>query len=436
MSSRQYYNVWNGQDVRTYIDRIADEDDRLCEYLWIILNKSLLSREENLQLATELPQFAPEWLKNKWDICGPFHTFVPDPALGSYVRTLADWLRVEMASGAQWTGRVNDRGIPKKLYHLNLETALLEAERVRKKGAPVEGGQTEVVEALDNGFSIVRLLDKEAMRHDGLILGHCLKNPDSLKKYNFKREQGISYFSLRDRNGRSCATFQVDEEEGVFSECNGEGGCPPAREDMDPILAFIDARRFSVMGKARDTGLVIQDDKRYSIYDLPEELIHDGPLDLSGVHIPFRLPRKLIVRGALILDKAEGLTELPAILQAESLSMNECPSIEKIDGEFHVRYGISMSRCANLREVRGRIVVGNALYCNQSPRLEVFDTDFVSRSGLDLSWCPSLRKLSGSYAIGNWASFEGTPVESWPESFRIIPFQESNNLPLPRLGQG
>src|SRR5262249_52381278 len=147
--------------------------------------------------------------------------------LQNKVRHVADWISAALRDHDAWLHHVDDRGRPLKLLKLgSLEQAYGEADKAmqacnrRPADRLVRDGEgEETVMALPEGFRIVRLTTPEALRAEGVGMGHCLRRgayDDGLA------DGSLQFFSLRDAGNRPHATLEVEAAAHALLQCRGK----------------------------------------------------------------------------------------------------------------------------------------------------------------------------------------------------------------------
>lgn len=303
-------NVWNDHDVTSYLNGVAGDDETLARYLDMALHRALL-KEDTLDLVTELPANAPEWMRRKWPAGGPYYEFSPTAYYRADVQHVADWIKAAMVNNEPWLRHVDDRGKPFKLNIGSLEEALSKADKAMGRMQPIVEGDGDTAKVMDFGddMSIVHLLSPKALDYETSKMSHCIGRGAYDAKLN---DDGYAYFSLR-RGSNPHATLEVSK--GVLTQCKGKRNKPPVGKYMPFIKAFLEHQRFDLSAAASQTGFIKVGDSYFNVCDLPANLTVAGNLNLSNTAIT-RLPGGLRVKGDLDLTNTD-VCELPSDLHVE-----------------------------------------------------------------------------------------------------------------------
>jgi len=121
----------------------------------------------------------------------------------------------------------------KKSINFNYDQALIKANEwvleINKKNESVNKGVVEDFMKFDNGFRIVRLIDKDSKKWEGVMMGHCVGSD------SYSRNEGI--FSLRDNSGNPHATIEINGKEIV--QIQGKANTKLKDRYVSMVLSFI-----------------------------------------------------------------------------------------------------------------------------------------------------------------------------------------------------
>ncbi|SRR6266487_518099 len=322
-------NVYNQDDIPRYLAEIAGDDEELGQHLITCLGKALRKEGYWIEPINELPADAPDFMREKWHTNTRWHRFIPNTRLDGQVRHIADWIKAAMVNNEAWLEDIDDKGRPKILVQTGtMEQAINKANKAmaanRQKAGAINIGEDGInlrgEMELDNGFRIVRLFTPGALDLESQMLGHCIG--DGAYDAKVKGSQ-CAYYSLRDKNEKSHATFEINTATMGLLQCKGKQDVPPIGKYMSYARQFIERKQYNLIGSASETGLIEtglikEGGKYYDIYHLPEnwEVLN---LDLSGTKIK-TLPNGLKVH-ALFLNGVS-IDALPEDLEVEYLSLD------------------------------------------------------------------------------------------------------------------
>jgi hypothetical protein len=319
--------------------------------LSIGLKRHFLQEEKTAVLLSAPPADAPDWAKNKWDICGPFHRFVPenDPGLQEKMNHLIDWLVSAQINNAPFLQDTLN-GKPKTLLHLSsVDHAIREADRyfsdLNKKFAKAAQAQTEgdIKTVLDfgDGYKIVELLTQNALKLEGPKMGHCVGGG----AYDDGVEKGTTkIFSLRDKNNEPHVTFEIGVAKNTLKQCKGKENGPAVAAYMPYVEAFVRQGKFKPVEAARYTNLFQDDDGVvYSFYAMPKTFSVGSDLNLRDCTELTQLPEHLSVSGRLSLRGCTGLTQLPENLSVGGhIDLKGCTGLTQLPKMLHCEGVITM----------------------------------------------------------------------------------------------
>ena len=155
-----------------------------------------------------------------------------------------------------------------------------------------ERGEEEIIQFAD-GMKIVRLFTPEALDYEGTKMGHCVGSGN----YDRGVEEGsIQIYSLRDKWDNPHVTFEVRGKD--IKQCKGKENCRPVRKYAPYCQFFVSQNGLNLCDDMRQLGLIKQDGICYDLYELPENFVIKGNLDLSRMGLEV-LPdlSQLVVEG-------------------------------------------------------------------------------------------------------------------------------------------
>jgi hypothetical protein len=419
-SAVQAMNLLDPDSIDAYLDGFLPSDPAAAGLLRLALGKVLRRRAANMRELRALPEDAPAWLRRRWPDDGPYHRFAPDPGLQNKVRRVADWIGAALRHRDAWLHRVDDRGRPKKLLKLgSLEQACGEADKAAMKarnprpaGRPVrDGASEETVMALPEGFRIVRLTTPEALKAEGVDMGHCLgraADDDDLA------DGSLRFFSLRDAGNRPHVTFEVDSPAHALLQCRGKGDKPPVSRYLPYVQAWIRRERYHLGEGPKATGLIEWDGAYHDMAALPRDLYCLGDLDLSGTGVA-ALPPGLKVNGSLDLSGTR-IAALPAGLKVggdlvlKGTAVTALPPGLVVGGDLDLSGTVVAALPAGLR-VGGDLVL-------QGTAVTALPPGLVVGGNLDLRGT-GIAALPERLKVGGHLDLQGTAVTALPERLKI-----------------
>ncbi|MCD8493920.1 MAG: PcfJ domain-containing protein [Alphaproteobacteria bacterium] len=295
----------------------GDQDKRrgMIEAFVLALIPALQREAELWDVVRDYPDPAPSWLTpEKWQ-SGTYHKLkTPGVArVGDRLNHLSDWAAAQYTRDPLWPKPHEARALRKKTL-AEIE-AQAEADFARWREEVKETfnysnreqrlAGTEILEQLEDGTMIVRLLTPEAKDYEGSEMQHCVGEGNY---------DGKEILSLRDPFGKPHATLELrpaedaapgDIKAAEILQCKGKQNRPPQEKYLDLLFPYFKKQAFELdNNKAGETGAVFWKDKYYKTSALPEGYQHGGELDLSLLrHVT--LPRRMEVSGKLIMRCSE-----------------------------------------------------------------------------------------------------------------------------------
>ena len=208
------------------------------------------------------------------------------------VRHIVDWLRSALLNDEPWLKNVDDRGRPKKLMKFgSVEAIAREADKAMLKaaqklrGVTLVEGDEELVEMLDDGYYVVRLLTPAALDRESAEMQHCIGNGGYDERLNDGKH---TYLSLRDAQGKPHVTLEIVGYEIV--QYQGKQNQHPHKKYSFRLKHFLQRRKLKYDESPIVFGYVI--DRKGKVYDIngfrDGDVFH-GILNLSGCDVD-RLP--------------------------------------------------------------------------------------------------------------------------------------------------
>ena len=248
-----------------------------------------------------LPDDAPEWLQQRWEAGDRnFQRFSPDERLSQEVQHIADWVAVlaQEPGAEQEAPRILTTISTLAEATARADAHMAKTARALQKITLESQAGTEVVKTYPTGYTMVRLLTREALDYESQQMGHCIGGG----AYDARLASGEgAFYSLRDAQNRPHVTLEIDKLVNSVLQCQGKENHPPAEKYRPHVIDFITDQQWRLKALPADTGLVQADDGAYhSIDNLPEHLTIGGSLDLSNSAFT-ALPDNLTCGGGLDL---------------------------------------------------------------------------------------------------------------------------------------
>ena len=280
---------------------------------------------------------------------------------------------------------------------------------------------TQFIMDLPNGMRAYQLITPQALDFESEYMGHCVGRGGYDKDVT---NGSVKIYSIRDSNGEPHATLEV-RGQNVF-QCKGKGNRTPIQRYIPAVQHFIEAQKLEVKHDMKNIGLIKQDGKYYSIYNLPNGFIVRGDLDLAGMDLA-DVNLNIKVMGTLDLTWAKNMNLHPKLdfsgTRAVDLSYTDLSGVREIKGSTKK---IDLSGCNNLppvldfssmkdvnlsftnlsdvREMKGPTKKINLSFCkNLPPVLDFSRTKEVMLSNADLSGVREIKR---------------SDKNTWPEHLR------------------
>lgn len=400
-------NLINPEAISAYLLQQSEGDQELAARLEAAIGKDLRRREESATLLTSLPEDAPAWLQNKWDVCGPFHTFVPDAELDDKILHVKDWLVSAKRQGQEIeVHRLQKLG--------TLSAALAAADKyfsaLNKNAAALfeNDGDIDTIMTFPDGSRIVQLLTTDALHIEGAGMGHCVGGGSYDEELATGRKK---FYSLRDAQNKPHVTFEVKVEGGELLQCKGKENAPPVQKYIPMVQEFVLREKLVLKEKTRYTGLV-QDVNGmvYSVLDLPDTLHVKGNLDLDGMPGLTSLPENLVVEGTLDLSDCTGLKQLSGQwMIKDALLLDGCRELETLPDDLTVGGHLFINHKPYLRALPKKLQAGKNFFLSHCDNITDISSDIRVGETFAVDNCHNLKKISGKLDVGTTIGFRECP---------------------------
>ena len=215
---------------------------------------------------------------------------------------------------------------------------------------------TQFIMDLPNGMRAYQLMTPQALDFESEYMGHCVGRGGYDKDVT---NGSVKIYSIRDNNGEPHATLEV-RGQNVF-QCKGKGNKTPVQRYIPAVQHFVEAQKLEIKHDMKNIGLIKQDGKYYSIYDLPNGFVVRGDLDLSGMDLA-DVNLNIKVTGKLDLAKAKNIKLHPKTdfsgTRAVNLSHTDLSGVREIKCPAEK---INLGGCKNLPPVLDFSTTKNAL---------------------------------------------------------------------------
>lgn len=308
-------------EIPRFLDDVVRDSqnaEELSRLLKVTLGRALSKEKQWVVPVDEMPEDAPEWLREKWGRAA-FCRFLPDQELRAKVEHVRDWLLSCSMRNAPWLRNVDERGRPRKLLKIgSLEQAIKEADKdlhrqrqQNKDNVDIDAafedeiapGGIAVVKVFDDGYRMVRILNKVSAMRESYMMRHCIGDGayDSYLKED-PSKSAMEFYSLRDPKNQPHVTMQVCREKRLLRQFSGKKNAWPASKYLPYVTDFVCENRVCCDRYAQGLGFVIHEGKKYTLDSLPDNYTFNGNLDISHMD-GFICPKNLTVDGYFSLRK-------------------------------------------------------------------------------------------------------------------------------------
>ena len=204
---------------------------------------------------------------------------------------------------------------------------------------------TQFIMDLPNGMRAYQLMTPQALDFESEYMGHCVGRGGYDKDVT---NGSVKIYSIRDNNGEPHATLEV-RGQNVF-QCKGKGNKTPVQRYIPAVQHFVEAQKL-IKHDMKNIGLIKQDGKYYSIYDLPNGFVVRGDLNLSEMDLA-DVNLNIKVTGILNLAGAKNLKLHPKTDFSGTKDVNL--SHTDLSGVREIKWPserINISECKNLPPV-------------------------------------------------------------------------------------
>jgi hypothetical protein len=190
---------------------------------------------------------------------------------------------------------------------------------------------------LPGGMYAVRLTGKTAAWRESQKLNLRISHLDILDSIDTDE-----YYAIRTRDGHACVMFRVHYN--TIYMCRGMNRMRPIKY-TNQIVTFIVESGFDIAADMACTGLIRQNDRYYNIYDLPQNFVVHGNMDLSYAGLRY-LPnmKGMTIRGDYDISGncLVGFSGVPSVVEGDFIIRhNRFPNLAtkrpqyiKIGGNF------------------------------------------------------------------------------------------------------
>lgn len=216
------------EDLKNKIDRDASNinnkalGDEILKWFKTTYRKYLINSYEKTKKVIKIPSKAPEWMKKAFEEGAKLEAVV----LEAKLKEEADHL-IDLFIGGKFSPRISVPDAQKMAEH-------------EAKMGPFKGKDTkediELYEDLGEGYYVVRLKSKEAIKREGERKGLCLKYPDSW--FNASQKGEIILLSIRTPEGYPMATIEV-KKSGQIAQMRGAQNSVVRGEDREFLMKFL-----------------------------------------------------------------------------------------------------------------------------------------------------------------------------------------------------
>jgi len=373
-------NIINPEDIDEYLYSFAseamDHHSEIYNLLHITVRRSISKDQDNLVKIAKLPQNAPEWMQNQWDVTGNnFYEFRPAHNLTSKITHIKDWLVSAKHHNEAFLQDLDNKGRPRSLVGMDIDSAYNAADRYfaklnKKLKVKEEKDDTKTIMTFDDGYKIVQMLTENALDCESQEMGHCIGHGS----YDAELKSGDDlFYSLRDANNKAHATLHVQKSDNSLLQCKGKENNPPVTKYLSYIQGFVEQKDFKLEEDPSHTGLIKQDGQFYNVFALPNNFSIKGELNLSAINNLTHLPNNLSVDKDLFLTGCGNLTHLAYNLSVqENLYLLHCYNLKELPKGLKVKGKIFLpdgAFCETVQEAQRKFKIWhadiNALGCKK-----------------------------------------------------------------------
>lgn len=259
----------------------------------------------------------------------------------------------------------------------------------------------EIIHQYDDKFSWVKIFGRESLYREGYMMNNCVSN-----YYDDVSCNKTNIYSLRDTNNKPHVTLEVKNN--VVTQIKGNCNLSVKKEYTDYVKDFLHNEyvKFNDIDDDEygNIGLIKINDKWYSVYNLPEELVVYHNLYLTCRDDEWiNLPDSLVVHGDFLDLRNVNILKFPSKLIADGHVNLSHTRINKLPKEFSCKCGLNLSHTmitelpdnmtingdlnlahTGIRKLPNKLYVENTLFLTHDD-IDVFPDDLYAFY-LDLSY--------------------------------------------------
>lgn len=273
-----------------------------------------------------------------------------------------------------------------------------------------EGKDYETVMRFPDGFSIVRLISKEAYKNEGDAMGHCVGGycPDS----------GSIIYSLRSPKGTSHATIEYINK--AIRQIKGKQNAAPIEKYRPYLIEFIKKNKMKVINDGYNIGMIHYDHTYYFPDDPGWLAIYKNeiePLQRKAIEDILSRMKNGVIEGDVKLVNKLYFTKFPDALS----------NLTFIKGTLDMSNTIITQLPAGLE-------VGGDLYMDNTP-IAQFPADLKVRGSLSLSET-FITQLPAGLKVGGYLELSETPIAQLPADLKVESDLVLRYTPIDQLPAG
>jgi ankyrin repeat protein len=280
----------NMSDITRFIDDLSNST-RPEIGVWVRskLQKYLINEYDGVRVSREAPPSnSPQWALDAYDRGEEFVEVIIDRELTDYLGSVVDNLEV--------LSRAKDENIRRdyeKMLKSEARVTLQLIDAYQERLLRIKG--TKISHQAKNGFYWVTLHTQEAIRHEGILMGNCLKQ--YTKKYWDQVKSGSSIlYSLRDSNGKPKVDIETSGDNKVIRQIFGWQDKIVPEAYWDYCWDFVSNFNVRHINSPEYIGGVVYNDKLYRKDDLPVEMEWEEKV-LKAERLDYDIMKGLLERG-------------------------------------------------------------------------------------------------------------------------------------------
>ena len=282
----------------------------------------------------------------------------------SEVDHIVDWMNSN--EGESYLRRLDRVSVPAALDLAKKWT--IQINKKNQKQLSISKGMegVEVIYRFENGYSIVRLITKEAYQREGVDMGHCVGT------YYTPEESDIAIYSLRDKENQAHCTIEFCKSAKSIDQVKGKENKPVVEKYHRYVVEFLNNFDFDTIYTydLENINAIYFGNNIFLADELPKELITKKDLRIDMVnfihqfdHLEIKgnafmtknrrcrkLAKKLVVHGDLVIEEFHGLLRLADEIEVKgSIEIVDCENI-KLLGDKVKAYSVDVAGCDNFNE--------------------------------------------------------------------------------------